>query len=218
MNRRFLTTMMAIALGSMVLVGCTTSKENVPANEEIETVVDDSTVDIEDETENEVEEIEVDEEGVETEEEEESIEVDTEVDETEGVYGEVDPSVAQEMLYVITDGIELPARVNMDITMFKDTYGITTNHLSSYVVSTPMMNVHATEIAVFEVVDENGRKAVKEGIEKRVEALKAQWGNYLPEQYELVKNYKVVDNGNFVLFVISEQADVIINKFKTADL
>ena len=144
-----------------------------------------------------------------------SVQTETEA-EVEEVYGEVDPSVAQEMLFVITDGIELPNRVNMDATMFKDTYGIASKYLSSYVVSTPITNVHATEIAVFEVVNETAREAVKTGIEKRVEALTKQWQTYLPEQYELVKNYKVVDKGNLVLFVISDQADSIISKFNAA--
>lgn len=230
MNRKFLAVMMAMVLSGSILTGCGASNKNAAASEEVEVVIEETTEDtgesekvevVEEETTNEETSTEI-EETVETKPEDkeeivESIETESVTDD-EGVYGEVDPSVAQEMLFVITDGIDLPARANMDTAMFKDTYGITTNHLSSYVVSTPMMNVHATEIAVFEVVDEAGRKAVKAGIEKRVKALKAQWETYLPAQYELVKNYKVVDRGNYVLFVISDAADAIINKFNTADL
>lgn len=214
MNRRFLSAMMAIVLGGVVLTGCTSSKENVPVNEEVDVVVEENT------TEEEVEATETEEKVTDSETKEEST-VESEeavdrVEDREEIYGEVDPSAAQEMAFVITDGIELPSRVNMDATMFKDTYGIATDHLSSYVVSKPMMKVHATEIAVFEVVDEKGREAVKQGIEKRVKALTEQWQTYLPEQYELVKNYKVVDKDNFVLFVISEEADAIISKFNAA--
>lgn len=216
MNRRFLAVMMAMVLSGSILAGCGASNENTVVSENVQDVIEETT---EDEAVTEAEDEVVDAETEIKEEIKEEIEESTEsVADDEGEYGEVDPSVAQEMLFVITDGIELPARTNMDTAMFKDTYGITTNHLSSYVVSTPMMNVHATEIAVFEVVDENGRQAVKAGIEKRVEALKAQWERYLPEQYELVKNYKVVDRGNYVLFVISEVADTIINNFNNADL
>jgi len=118
------------------------------------------------------------------------------------------------MLFVITDGIELPSRMNMEAEMFKDTYAIDPSVLSSYVVSMPMMNVHATEIAVFELKDASGADAVKAGIEKRVQALSEQWKMYLPDQYELVQNYKIVEKGNYIIFVISDSADTIVSKFE----
>ncbi len=225
MNKRFLMIIMTMTLAGTILTGCTTSKQNAPVSEGTEVITEDntSTEEVEEGTEDitESEEvIEVEEENTtatDTEvEDNTTTEAEDVVDEAEEVYGEVDPSVAQEMLFVITDGIELPYRNNMDSVMFADTYGISPKHLSSYVVSMPMMNVHATEIAIFEVVDEKGREAVKAGIDKRVQALTEQWKSYLPEQYELVKNYQVVDKGNFVLFVISDEADAIINKFKQA--
>lgn len=229
MNKKFLVAMMAMVLGGTLLAGCATSKENTSVNQETVVTEENATqVEAEDKENEDEKSIEntgnTENTGSAENTTEDEIGETTEVDvegavediEVEEVYGEVDPSVAQEMLFVITDGIELPKRMNMDATMFQDTYGIATNHLSSYVVSMPTMNVHATEIAVFEVVDENARAAVKAGIEKRVKALTEQWQSYLPDQYELVKNYKVVDKGNLVLFVISGEADAIISKFEVA--
>ena len=127
---------------------------------------------------------------------------------------ETDPSVAQETLFVITDGIELPYAENMDSAIFKDTYGIDESLLESYVVRMPLANVIATEIGVFELKDAKDAETVKAAIQKRVDALLQQWESYLPAQYDLVKNHKIVEKGNFILFVISEEADTIVERFE----
>ena len=36
---------------------------------------------------------------------------------------------------------------------------------------------------------------------------------YLPEQLELVQNYKLVTNGNYILFAVSEYADEAVTAF-----
>lgn len=121
------------------------------------------------------------------------------------------------LVETITEGVELPNQIAMLPEMFADTYGIDTNLLKDYYVSISMMNVQATEIAIFELKDEKDADIVMEGIEKRQKGLEEQWSSYLPEQYELVKNYKVEQKGNKILFVISEQADKIVDNFNNAD-
>lgn len=113
----------------------------------------------------------------------------------------------------ITEGIELPGSMPMTEDMLKDTYGIDTSLLKDYYVSMPMMMVHATEIAIFELNDEADVDAVMAGIEKRQQGLAEQWKTYLPDQYELVQNYKTAIKGNKVLFVVSESAEQIVENF-----
>lgn len=125
----------------------------------------------------------------------------------------METSELSNLITTITEGVELPNQMAMLPEMFADTYGIDTSVLKDYYVSISMMNVQATEIAVFELKDENNADIVMEGIEKRQKALEEQWSSYLPEQYELVKNYKVAQKGNKILFVISDQADKIIDNF-----
>ena len=195
-NKKLLALMMTVVISGTILTGC---GEKAPAEntqveqgventtEEIVTVPEDNTGDV------------VQEEIVETPDESFSAE---------------DPTVAKETFFVVTDGVELPATMDMPADMFADTYGIDTNLLESYSVNMPLMNVKATEIAVFEVKDEASIDAVKAGIEKRQKALAEQWQSYLPDQYELVQNYKVAVKGNLVLFVISEEADQIVANFE----
>ncbi|PHV69435.1 hypothetical protein CS063_15665 [Sporanaerobium hydrogeniformans] len=130
--------------------------------------------------------------------------------------GETDPTVSAELLFTITDGLEMPSQVAMPKEMFGDTYGIDETLLESYIVNMPMMNVKANECAVFELKDEKDSQAVLEGITKRQKALEEQWKTYLPDQYELVQNYKTAVKGNKILFVIDEHAEQIVENFNQA--
>lgn len=134
----------------------------------------------------------------------------------EEVVGEQDPTVASELMFVITDGLELPNQMPMDSQMFVDSYGIDPDLLKSYQVNMPLMNVKANECAVFELKDAADVEVVLEGIAKRQAALEEQWKMYLPDQYELVKNYKTAVKDNLVLFVIDDQAEAIVERFNTA--
>ena len=126
---------------------------------------------------------------------------------------EPETSALAGLVETITEGIELPSQTTMLPEMFADAYGIDTSLLKDYYVSISMMNVHATEIAVFELNDEKDAEAVMEGIEKRQKGLEEQWMSYFPEQYELVQNYQTAQKGNKILFVINEQADKIVENF-----
>ncbi|MGL4523488.1 MAG: DUF4358 domain-containing protein [Bacilli bacterium] len=94
-----------------------------------------------------------------------------------------------------------------DLTNSKDAdvFGVSGSYISYGVYKKPMMIVHASEYAVI-VAKKGKEKQVKKAILKHVDALKEQWGSYLPNQFELVNKYKLVEkNGVFVL-IIGENA------------
>ena len=186
MNKKFLTVMMTLLIGGTALTGCGQNNNSLPTPP-VATTEPQGT---------------------------EPTETPVGENQVQGNVGEVDPTVAQETFYVVTNGIEMPSGTAMDATMFADTYGIDPNVLSSYYVQIPMMNVHATEVAVFELKDAKDADQVMAGIEKRQKALVEQWKNYLPEQLKLVENYKVAQKGNKIIFVISPDADKIIKQFE----
>lgn len=210
MNKKLLAVMMSIVVVGTTFVGCG-NKENADTNSTVTEQPSDQTEDAPATPEEPV----VEEESVEEEVVEDNVGTEEGAEGEE--YVEADPTPSQELVYVVTDGIELPPSTQMPAEMFADTYGIDTSILDSYYVQMPMMNVHANEIAVFEVKDEADIEAVKAGIEKRQDSLEQQWASYLPEQLELVKNYKVEVKGNRVIFVVSDVADQIIEKFKAAE-
>lgn len=115
----------------------------------------------------------------------------------------------------IEETVELPSMMELDDTTLKDVYGIDAADLESYVARIPFMNVHATEFFMAKV-KEGQMDSVKEAIEKRQADLVAVWERYLPDQYELVQNYKLETEGSYVLFCVCAQADEVVGLFRDA--
>lgn len=115
----------------------------------------------------------------------------------------------------IEETVELPSMMELDDTTLKDVYGIDAADLESYVARIPFMNVHATEFFIAKVKD-GKLDTVKEALTKRQASLDEQWSQYLPEQYELVQNYKLETEGNYVLFCVCAQADEVVGLFRDA--
>ena len=113
------------------------------------------------------------------------------------------------------ESLELPAMMEVDDDALDFLYGIDAADLESYVGRFPMMNVHATEFFMAKVKD-GKMNDVKKALETRQSNLDQQWSQYLPDQYALVKNYKLVVNGNYVLFCVCEDADTVVDLFNDA--
>lgn len=89
------------------------------------------------------------------------------------------------------------------------------DQVTDHVVQISLVNIRATEIALFEAVDEAAAQEIKTAVATRKENLEANWSTYLPDQYELVKNSTVDVYGKYVVFIVGEfeaQAKEIVNK------
>jgi hypothetical protein len=113
----------------------------------------------------------------------------------------------------ITQEVELPAMMDLKKEEMKDYYYINPDDVEEYIIKTPMMNVMATEIAIIKVKDVKNVESVKEGINKRVKDLEGIWEQYLPRQYELVKNHVLKSNGQYIILIIHEDAKKIEETF-----
>lgn len=110
--------------------------------------------------------------------------------------------------------LDIPSLTDLDDATLTALYGIDPADLDSYLCKMPMVNVQATEFFIAKVKD-GKMDTVKAAVEKRQDDLEAQWSQYLPEQLELVQNYKLVTNGNYILFAVSEYADQAVTAFNT---
>lgn len=106
----------------------------------------------------------------------------------------------------------MPAMMDGDSEMLATYYYTDASELESFVLKFPMMNVKADEFFVAKVT-EGKMDTVKEAVAKRHADLDAQWKLYLPAQYDLVKDAKTVVNGNYILFVIGNDADTAVKIF-----
>lgn len=110
--------------------------------------------------------------------------------------------------------LDMPMMTTVNDALLSSIYGINASDLVEYVCKMPAMDTTATEFFIGEVKD-GKMDTVKAALEARQDALDEEWSKYLPEQYELVQNYQLVTSGNYVIFVISDQADEAVSAFNT---
>jgi len=125
---------------------------------------------------------------------------------------EVKVAVA-DIISKISKEVELPSMIDLKKEEMKDFYYINSDDVEEYTIKIPMMNVHAIEIAIIKVKDGRSVEGVKDAINKRVKDLERTWEQYLPNQYELVKNHILKSNGQYVIFIINEDAKKIEETF-----
>lgn len=110
--------------------------------------------------------------------------------------------------------LDMPMMTTVNDSLLSSIYGINASDLVEYVCKMPAMNTTATEFFIGEVKD-GKMDTIKAALEARQDALDEEWSKYLPAQYELVQNYQLVTSGNYVIFVISDQADAAVSAFNT---
>ncbi|MCF0108666.1 MAG: DUF4358 domain-containing protein [Erysipelotrichaceae bacterium] len=109
---------------------------------------------------------------------------------------------------IMEQGYDLPSFMEADADVLKYAYNLDESNVEQYAVYLPMMNVHASEIALFKAVP--GHEAeVQKAIDERLALLETSWATYLPEQYDLVKNHKLIVHSPYYFLVISDHADDI---------
>ena len=125
-----------------------------------------------------------------------------------------EPTVsANEMMDEMLAKVEQPMMMELTDEQVQEIYNIDPEKLADYAIRIPMMNVKSNEIAILKVKDVADVPAVEEAVKQRAQTVQQQFETYLPDQYENAKNYKVVTKGNYVLFVISDQADELVAEY-----
>lgn len=126
----------------------------------------------------------------------------------------VEPTLsANEMVDEMLAKIEQPMMMELTGEQVQEVYNIDPEKLADYAIRIPMMNVKSNEIAILKVKDTADVLAVEEAVKQRAATVQQQFETYLPDQYENAKNYKLVTKGNYVLFVISDQADELVAEY-----
>lgn len=134
---------------------------------------------------------------------------------TDDSVGTLEPSLStEEMVDEMLKVGEQPELMALDAEEVDDFYGLDVDNLEEYSVRIPMMNVKTNEIAIIKVKDEKDVEEIENAVEQRAEDVQKQFENYLPDQYENAKNYKLKTKGKYVLFIISEDADTLVDVYE----
>lgn len=121
----------------------------------------------------------------------------------------------KEMMDSVLAQFEQPSLMELPAEMVNELYHLNPALLDQYTIMTPMMNIKTNEIAILKVKDAKDIPAVEEAVKQRATDIQKQFETYLPDQYENAKNYKLITKGNYVIFIISENADDIEKAFES---
>ena len=92
-------------------------------------------------------------------------------------------------------------------------YDVDVEDLEDFVLYTPSTNIEANEIAILKVKDTNKIDDIKDKISTRVEKQATNFKDYLPDEYFLIEKHVLKTKDNYILFIISEDAETIEDIF-----
>ena len=102
----------------------------------------------------------------------------------------------------------LPMMMDITSDMLKDSIGVDPNSVTEFAIKTPALITSSTTYMVVKPAD--GKKnEVKEVLDNYMVALEEQWSTYLPAQHELVKNRMYKEYGDYLIYIVSENNDLI---------
>lgn len=128
----------------------------------------------------------------------------------------VEPSLSiAEMIEAITDKHEFSAFMPLDEDMMAEFYHLDAALLEDYVANMPLMIVRSDELTILKVKDVADVDTVKASLEERAADAMRSFESYLIDQYEKAENYKLVTQGNYILFVIADDADAVVKTFNS---
>ena len=104
---------------------------------------------------------------------------------------------------------KLPSMMLMDADSMMNFYGVDASLCSQYVMAICADGLRADEVWLLEANDEAALAELKEMAEYRLEAKEGETINYLPDQYEIVKEAELYTKGLVLVFIVSPDVDAI---------
>ena len=102
----------------------------------------------------------------------------------------------------------LPMMMDITSDMLQDSIGLDPASVTEFAIKTPALITSSTTYMVVKPAD--GKKnEVKTALDNYMVALEEQWSTYLPAQYELVKNRLYNEYGDYLIYIVSENNDLI---------
>lgn len=96
-------------------------------------------------------------------------------------------------------------------------FNINKSDVKEYLIKVPMMITSSNSYII--IKPEDGKKdEIKEKMDEYMTKLEKQWETYLPEQYELVKNRLEKEYGDYLIYIVSSNNDLVFETIKANNL
>lgn len=107
----------------------------------------------------------------------------------------------------------LPSLMEVNKDSIKDILEIEDKWIDEILMMQPLMNVNASQFIIIKPAS-GYKDKIKDKVDAYMNALEEQWKTYLPDQYELVKKRKEEKIGNYLVYIISGNNELIYNTIK----
>lgn len=98
----------------------------------------------------------------------------------------------------------------------EERFGINPDNIEEMTFQEPMINIRASEFAIVKPVA-GKEDIVKKEMDAYFKKVEDRWSTYLPDQLELVKNRLVTKVGDYLVYVVSEDNDKVLEAIKAAE-
>ena len=102
---------------------------------------------------------------------------------------------------------------DIDKEFATSTFLIDSSKIQDIIGKSPIINTTASMYVIIKA-EELNLQEIQMALESYGVEYETQWSNYLPDQYELVKNRHIGIKGNYVYMIISENPEKIIELIK----
>ncbi|WP_077367090.1 DUF4358 domain-containing protein [Anaerosalibacter sp. Marseille-P3206] len=113
----------------------------------------------------------------------------------------------------IKEAVDISNMVESDSDKLEKLYDIDIEEVEDFKLYTAKTNIEANELLLLKVKEEKDIEDIKEDIKDRIETQSSSFKDYLPDEYYLIEKNILKSNGNYIIFVISEEAEKIENIF-----
>lgn len=124
-----------------------------------------------------------------------------------GLYGVVkikEPSM-DEINASILKTADLTNMIQGDVKKLRKLYYINKNEVENFILYAPKTNMDANEVLVLKGKDEESVKILRDKIEARVDKQSDSFASYRPELKEVIDDYELKENGQYLYLIISEE-------------
>ena len=124
---------------------------------------------------------------------------------------DADPAAVRE---AVTAQMDLTNVLEADNQMIRRLYGLDIAAYDACILYYPATNMGAEELLIVRLASVDQAQTVQSAIEERLQTQKNTFDGYGVEQYDLLTNHSVVEvQGNYVLFVVAQNADQVRQAF-----
>ena len=96
-----------------------------------------------------------------------------------------------------------------DKKRFSNLYYINENEVEDFVSYTPRTNMDVEEVLVLKVNENKNVSEIKEKINKRLQKQGESFKNYRPEKYKVIEDAILEQEGQYLIFIVSENSSAV---------